>query len=270
MDNELRLTRSSLLYADHAKLVAPAVSWVRTLKPLQRIDPDNLLLSISNLPSVTLRRLGVPEQYFNVFRQKMKHFAALPKRHPQRREAEEQWYPAYHGIRSEFEKGYIRPDAPELDLAIESEAVTLISDGMELDDERETQISGFRAHVLTSLQDHSGTVLLDQVTDDFIHKTIRRKSPAGPATQDRSRRAEVGTGLVERLPTFPDAPMETVLEVREELAEARKSYRGAVRTLTEKLASDAFDPGIAGEIDELWHDEVRPTLVEMRKQVSVS
>ena len=42
LHNELRLVRSSLLYADRVDLIAPAASLLWTFAPLRGLDPDNV------------------------------------------------------------------------------------------------------------------------------------------------------------------------------------------------------------------------------------
>ena len=64
--------------------------------------------------------------------------------------------------------------------------------------------------------------------------------------------------------------MTDVLEAREELAEGRAAYRRSIIELAGKLQSSAMEPTLSSEIDELWHDTVRPTLRDLRKTVGAS
>src|SRR5699024_1925973 len=67
---------------------------------------------------------------------------------------------------------------------------------------------------------------------------------------------------------FPDAPMSQVLEAREELSVGRARYRASVEGFAGQLQSSALDATLPSEINELWHDEVRPTLVDLKKMAS--
>jgi hypothetical protein len=62
--------------------------------------------------------------------------------------------------------------------------------------------------------------------------------------------------------------MSHVLEAREELAEGRAKYRTSVKELSGKLQSSALDATLPSEIDQMWHDDVRPRLEDLRKTVS--
>lgn len=64
--------------------------------------------------------------------------------------------------------------------------------------------------------------------------------------------------------------MSQVLEARDELADGRAAYRASVKELASKLQSSALEPTLSSEIDELWHDTVRPTLNDLRKSVSTT
>lgn len=99
---------------------------------------------------------------------------------------------------------------------------------------------------------------------------LARGQAVNELAQSRSLRAVTGAGLLERLPTFPDAPMSMVLEARDELTEGRSAYRRAVKDLTGKLISSAFDETLPSEIDELWNDTVRPELRAMKRTISAS
>ncbi|AWH90913.1 hypothetical protein [Dietzia lutea] len=62
--------------------------------------------------------------------------------------------------------------------------------------------------------------------------------------------------------------MEQVLEARDELSDGRARYRTSVKSLADKLQSSALDATLPSEIDELWHDEVRPSLEGLRETAS--
>ncbi|WP_181036536.1 hypothetical protein [Arthrobacter sp. B1805] len=108
-------------------------------------------------------------------------------------------------------------------------------------------------------------VLLDELTSEFVNASGRYSDGLPAVADDRSRRAAVGAGLVERLPVFPNAPMSDILEAREELAEGRSEYREAVKELSGKLQSSALDATLPSEINELWYDSVRPKLKKLQK-----
>lgn len=273
LNNELRLVRSSLLYADHVSLIAPSASWLRTFKPILGLDPDNVLRAIAGLPPETLQRMGfVPTEYISLrkIRRTMRDLSNLPSNDSRRLEGEGLWRPAAVEAKELAEAVFCGADAPELELALEAGDVTLVSEGSQLEDDTDQQVAWFHDRIAQALTAPGTTVLLDQLTTEFLRDSFPQKEVLSPVADNRFRRSAVGTGLVERLPTFPDASMSEVLRARTELAEGRARYRVAVKHLAENLQSAALDETLPSEIDELWNDEVRPELEGMRNTVTAS
>lgn len=268
--NELRLLRSSLLYADNVDLIAPSVGWLETFRPLLTLSEENPWQGVADLPPETLQRLGVNGVSYRSFRRQMRHLGQLPMDDPQRMEGESLWKPAITDLVAEASTYLGSPESKELSMAVDTGAVALIGDGTRFEDTVDQQIGWFRDRLVESLNDPGSSVLLDEVATGFIRgsKVFGVGLPA--MAENRSKRSSVGTGLVERLPTFPDAPMSLVLEAREELSEGRSMYRRSVKEMANELKSSALDETLPSEIEELWYDEVRPKLDDLRKSVSTT
>lgn len=270
LNNELRMVRSSLLYADHVDLIAPNASWVWSLAPLRGLDPDDAWGTVAALPPETLIRLGVEGVPLRSFRRAMRKIATYSKTDPLRVEGEQLWRPAVAEMVEIADGIFDEALAPELQLGLDTGDVRLISDGTRFEDDTEHQITWFRDRITEALASPVTTVLLDQVSGQFIRDEVLQGDGLSTVADERFRRSAIGTGLVERLPTFPDAPMTAVLEAREELADDRAKYRTSVRGLSNKLQSAALDDTLPSEIDEMWHDEVQPDLEGMRKTVTAT
>jgi len=272
LHNELRLVRSSLLYADRVDLIAPAASLLWTFAPLRGLDPDNVWETVADLPPEALQRLGVEESEvpLPVFRQMMRSLGRRSAMDPKRVEGERLWRPAIQEILRGVEETFGGAEAPELELALDTGDVRLLDTGKQLEDPVHQQVAGFRHRISEALDNPSGTVLFDQLTTSIIREDGSLREKFSPVGKSRSRRAATGTGLVEWLPVFPDAPMSSVLEAREELADGRAKYRASVKALSVELQSSALDETLPSDIEELWRDEIRPTLVDIRKTVKGS
>ena len=155
-------------------------------------------------------------------------------------------------------------------MALEADSVRMISDGTRFEDGTDQQITWFRDRLVKALSDPASHVLLDDVTTTFLHDSGYYPDGRPTISESRTRRVAVGTGLVERLPAFPDAPMSQILDARDELAEGRARYRASAKGLADKLQSSTLDETLSSEIDELWNDEVRPSLENLRKSASMT
>lgn len=268
LQRELRLLRSSLLYADHVDLVAPSAAWMNDFRPLRDVDADDPWRTVSSLPAETLRRLGVEDVAPRDFRRAMRALAARPRDDPERIENERQWREAIPQMKRQADEVFDSYESIEIDMALEADSVRMISDGTRFEDGTDQQVAWFRDRLTQALSDPGSHVLLDEVTTEFLRGSGDYPDGLPAVAGARSRRSAVGTGLVERLPTFPDAPMNHVLEARDELARGRARYRASAKSLAEKLQSSALDATLPSEIDELWNDEVRPSLDDLRSTAS--
>jgi hypothetical protein len=214
--------------------------------------------------------MGVEDVRLRDFRRAMRKISTWPENDPRRIEGEQLWRPTVTEIVSIADAVFADAHATELELGLNTNDVRLISEGTRFEDDTEQQITWFRDRITAALASPATTVLLDELTGQFIREEILQGERLPPVANERSRRSTTGTGLVERLPTFPDAPMAAVLEAREELAEDRAKYRVAVKDLADKLQSAALDDSLPSEIDELWHDAVRPQIKGLRKTVTAS
>jgi hypothetical protein len=84
-------------------------------------------------------------------------------------------------------------------------------------------------------------------------------------TLRHSGEAAVGTGLIARLPAFPQAPIDELLHLRGDLEGPLTRYRAKVSQLASTLATLSLDPEYAAEVDDLWRNDVAPALLELQE-----
>ncbi|WP_349826758.1 hypothetical protein [Brevibacterium litoralis] len=270
MESEIRLLRSSLLYADKIELVAPSAAWMTDFRPLREVDPDDVWKTVIGLPDVTLQRIGHDGVPPRLFRQMMKEMGQRPLADPDRAEAERLWKDAIPDMKRQADEVFDSVESEELDMALDAGAVQLVSEGTRFEDPPDQQIAWFRDRIVAAFNDPDRHVLLDELTTCQLRDSGYDVSEMSRVADRRARQVSVGTGLMQRLETFPDAPMSLVLEAREELADGRRTYRKAARNLTAKIQSSALDPTLSSDIAELWFDEVDPALRELRKSTSTT
>ncbi len=81
------------------------------------------------------------------------------------------------------------------------------------------------------------------------------KGPAG-----RSAQAMTASALMARLPTFPDAKVDEVLDIRRELSESLTQFRSALVSVSKNFTSEAWERGFDDEIQEVWVESVHPAV----------
>jgi hypothetical protein len=90
------------------------------------------------------------------------------------------------------------------------------------------------------------------------------------SVQRRHREAELGTGLIARLPAFPQLPLDELLDLKAELSSPLARYRAAVGRLERELSQeDSFGAVARGDMDAeiaaVWRNDAAPALVELQE-----
>lgn len=88
------------------------------------------------------------------------------------------------------------------------------------------------------------------------------KGPTG-----RSVQAMVASGLMARLPTFPDATLDEVLDIRSELSPALSPFRAAMVTLSKEFEEPAWGDGFDDELHDAWVESVHPAIQAIDESV---
>jgi hypothetical protein len=120
--------------------------------------------------------------------------------------------------------------------------------------------------VFTSkLSDHLASGREYLIFDEQIADLARAGIEAGiftpaPGPAGRGAQAMTASGLMGRLPTFPDATVDEILDIRDELAPALTRFRGEMVTLSKTFTSPAWEEGFADEVHDAWAESVHPAI----------
>jgi hypothetical protein len=105
--------------------------------------------------------------------------------------------------------------------------------------------------------------------DERSAALARATSVVHPFSEDARRRArttEMGAGMIARLPTFPQAPLDELLDVKAEFGRALIRYRAVVGDLQGLLSSDVGAREIDAELDDLWIRKVAPAMAAIEEE----
>ena len=81
------------------------------------------------------------------------------------------------------------------------------------------------------------------------------KGPAGRCAQ-----AMTASGLMGRLPTFPTATVDEVIDIRSELAPSLTQFRSAMVTISKSFSSAPWETDFEDEIHDAWVESVLPAV----------
>jgi hypothetical protein len=88
------------------------------------------------------------------------------------------------------------------------------------------------------------------------------KGPKG-----RSAQAMAASGLIGRLPTFPTATVDEVLDIRRELAPSLTQFRSAMVTISKTFASAPWESDFEDELQDAWVETVCPAVEAIEASV---
>jgi hypothetical protein len=287
VEEDVRLVRSALLYADQVELISPGALMIASLAAGAAQGPDFVFELMGTLDESTLRHLGFDgdiAQMRSTFAtikqlndlpraQRRKFLGADGSRRVRGMVAEmvgkflhgEQGFEAVTSILWE------QAGAPDLAVAADAGLLTLSTDAFDFGAQTGLQMEQYVETLKRLLADPHSHLMFDEQIAGIVTAMLREEqAELHPLTAEHALRAATGTGLVERLPAFPEAPMDAILEARSELAEPLVRYRKGVIDLSVKLMSGPLEPALKAEVNDLWRDEVQPTLVSLRRDLSVT
>lgn len=96
-----------------------------------------------------------------------------------------------------------------------------------------------------------------KLTEDVIREGLF--TPAqGPA--GRCAQAMIASGLMGRLPTFPTATVDEVIDIRSELATSLTQFRSAMVTISKSFNSAPWETDFEDEVHDAWVENVLPAV----------
>lgn len=284
---EVRLVRSALLYAGHVELVSPAVLRLQKLVKLAHSGSDGLVKVLeAHQASPGQDAFGLDQEKLESTLQMAREMAAFRKRYTRaeiRRSAGLRAAKELHDqvlgpsgdslasqMREQYDNFWRNYGGNDIEEAIEHGALTFRDAGVFRDEVAADLDTDRLSELLTELLEDPGSHLL---LDDHIRQLASNLADSGAIMLNdyaisNSRRAGVGSRLLEHLPVFPNASMASVLEARSELADLRVRYFRGIKGVREKIQASPLDTNFLPEIDEYWRDEVHPVVSEMAKVAS--
>lgn len=277
LEHDLQLVRAALLYADTVEFLSPMAQMVSFTAQLASGDLEVVAATLAQLDAETasdilgetdrdtvLEALTVINQANAVPRaQRRKHLS--PEMATELKQATEGMKASLADIETLTSKAGM----PELADAIDSGALSLNVDLFDGDTD------GLMDRFIDTLKDQLEEPGVHLLLDDEMAGIARGMIAEGLATPSRTGlgravRTHAGTRLISHLPAFPDAKVADILEARDELRDPLAAYRSGMKSVEAALTANAFDPELPSEIDELWRDEVDPSIRRLRKDLSTT
>ncbi len=90
---------------------------------------------------------------------------------------------------------------------------------------------------------------------------------AAPGPSGRAAQAMTASGLLARLPTFPLASLDEIIDIRKGLAGPLTHFRAAMVSAARDFSSEAWSAEFGDELHDLWVERVAPAVQEIDDEV---
>ncbi|MER6936699.1 hypothetical protein ABTX24_18720 [Nocardioides sp. NPDC127514] len=118
------------------------------------------------------------------------------------------------------------------------------------------------------LTDKKTRLLFDKQAGNLIQLMLEDGMiPSNPQGLRLAAQAAIGAGFTERLPSFPMAKMDELLDLRKELALPLARYRGAVVRFSKEMPQ-VVGENLDFEVQQLWIETVRPALLGLEDEMA--
>lgn len=293
LEHDLRLVKAALLYADDVTLYSPAASMLLSISSIERYRWDELIdLMIAATPYTT-----PDEQAAEELRRGLRMCKVLKKQRfatPEERTFVRgiDGIPAWdelHEIANRMAEG---AQVRSLVRAIRSGRL-YVHDFMKAEGRSRAEIAAklIGYCTLTEEQRHAerwsdglideykrilGTAissgrtypLFDAQAAGLVSAGIREGMfTASEAGQMRGRHSGLAADLLDRLPTFGQASIDEILDIRRELAKPLIRFRKVVTGFSDTIKTAAWDEDFIAEADLIFHRDVDPVVQEIEEMV---
>jgi hypothetical protein len=283
--NDVALVKAAILYADEVELLGLAAGLVHSLG----LSPESRNMSLRQMMELTDRVTG--SSHLTPAHRKMliqaeqltKRGIALPPEVKSSLDGIEQVAVEGRRIFSEGQVEILASTgandlAPALDAGIvtvakvggDLESALMAATGRRDEGANERQVAQWVEEVKQRMLDHRTRLLFDDQAEEHVRELLAEGVIAPDVVGLRlAASAAIGAGLVARLPSFPHAPMDELVDLRRELATPLVRYRGAVSRFSGQIPTLA-EAELRDGVSQLWESEVAPALLEVRELLSES
>lgn len=282
---DVELAKAAVLYADTVEILSLGQQMVQSFQDFSRGPEDSLYALMNSLDDSTLQHLsggadpaqlrqtltmmtGLDPEALRAVSASSPELAELATFADVLQESRAGATSSMNEMRALAEQMRLDSGAAELDVAFATKQVRY-NDRVPLSGDTDAVVAAFMAEMKRYLEDPYKFVLLDGQTASLVRSMIKEGVVELP---DRSvaNASEVllGTGFLSKLPTFPAARMEQVLELKAGLEEPLGRYRRKVTDLRSHLLTGPFDEHAGAEVHGIWRTEIDPAVTDIRNAMS--
>lgn len=289
LEQDLRLVKAALLYADNVKLYSPTASMMSMVLALEDTTPEQQLRFVEILiPHICSRResrklLGQLRRYGTdpTFRPHLRGVVAEQWNMVRQEAISVSRDAGFDNLVRAVEAGVLELHTFEgaddsshiLDFMIDcvaqaagSPLLGLRAEGMSKRDEK--LVREFVEGVSDAVSDGTTYPLFDTATGSLVDESIREgKLSVSKAGMSRGKHTALAGHLLRRLPLFDHASVDEILDVREELDPYLARFRKAMIEYAETVEAASWDADFPVEAEKVFYRDVVPAVLDIEEAV---
>lgn len=273
LDREVKLVKAALLYADTVSLLSPSftllgsVAALGDLRGLERVQFVEAFAQKTHSTADNEAALRSLEIYRKI------------KSKDKRKRSEEEWK-LLSDIEQYFELMWSERLIPNIEKllsesgghglfsAIESGVLSIEPLAMEKDWSSDQIISQFTDGIQEMLKDPGVYPLFDDETGSLVRSAYAEGIWTPPSfPHERGKQVVIAADALGRLPAFPEATVDEVLDIRKELREPLVRFRAAMIRLGRLVEGAFFNQDAHAQFDELYREHIAPAILEIEEKV---
>ena len=108
--------------------------------------------------------------------------------------------------------------------------------------------------------------LFDDQTGKLISYAIREgKIQPSNVSINRAKQVGLSSDLLQRLPLFDDAPIDTIIDIRKELDKPLQRFRSSIIKFSRDVETAAWDKEFPQEVDQVFREHVEPAVLDIEE-----
>jgi transcriptional regulator with XRE-family HTH domain len=269
LQRDLRLVKAALLYADSITLCSPKVMFLAGVGSLQTMNTRE---QIAYLQEVAPHLDMEPARLASLMDGLKAYQQIKGKRNRTREELllqgrlESAISQGWDGIKATSAEMLRRAGAGEFSDLIKGGVLDIYP--LHVTDDVEDLVTAYVEVIEEAISRSISYPLLDDRSSNLIQAMAREGHLAPPdGSLKRGRAIALAAGLFERLPMFDESSVTEIWDVRLELQRSLTNFRSAMLEYASTIKSAAWDDDFPSDADNVFHEKVAPTLVEIEEAV---
>jgi len=269
IDNELKLIKTSLLYADQTKLCSLQSSLIISILSFASLSENQKMECLENILLQTNNDLQQITEIKSLF--SMYHKLLKKKKNKQELllmlRLKKEFQKLFVPFEEELKKIAITSGINELIPAIESGLLEVDIYGKSKESVMDDFTSEFIASLGEALISRKTYPLFDDKTGKLINVGIKeRLFKFSDSSSNKAKHVGFVSNIMQRLPTFDRAKVDEILDIRKSLEKPLIRFRSAIFRLSEEIAHPQWDENFYYDSEKLFYREIKPAVEEIEEE----